>query len=173
MESYQVQALGKIIKDHMEVTNVTLAAIETVLNGSELAVNKIITAKSILNKSTHKVIAGAKRKKAIADPNAPKKPLSGYQMYLKDKSAELRAQNPEVDAKKVFTLVAEEWKKLSQSEKDVFNDRSSLLKEEYKSVLAQYNENKVVSDEEDGGDGGDEERKSKKSKKSKKKKRKH
>merc|ERR1711976_1161055 len=104
-----------------------------------------------------------KKRKEKRDPNAPKKPLSGYQIYLQDKSQELRSNNPGIDAKEVFSLVAKEWQQLTQPQKD-----------RYQKDLAEYEENKEskrqrLSDDNEETDS-DEEKRSKKKKKDKKKK---
>jgi len=82
-------------------------------------------------------VKGAKFKK---DPNAPKRPLSGYFMFLGDKRETVKAQYPDLSHKECLGKMGGMWKELSDADKKVFNDKAALAKKEYAVELAKYKE---------------------------------
>lgn len=55
---------------------------------------------------------GKRGKKTEVDGEAkPKKELSPYNIFMKEKMAELKEKHPEMNAKDKFKIVAEEWSK--------------------------------------------------------------
>eukprot|EP00613_Pedinella_sp_CCMP2098_P071977 CAMPEP_0171913252 /NCGR_PEP_ID=MMETSP0993-20121228/11615_1 /TAXON_ID=483369 /ORGANISM="non described non described, Strain CCMP2098" /LENGTH=754 /DNA_ID=CAMNT_0012547207 /DNA_START=29 /DNA_END=2293 /DNA_ORIENTATION=- len=85
--------------------------------------------------------AGAKKKrkvKAKKDPNAPKKPLTGYFIFMATAREGVKAENPEASVGELGKLMGAKWKALSDEEKAPFNEKSEAAKEEYKVALAAY-----------------------------------
>jgi len=73
-----------------------------------------------------------KREKKLKDPNAPKKPLSGYLLFAKD----VRKENPET--KMATKAIAEMWKELDEGKKAKYNKKSKKASEAYKAQIAEY-----------------------------------
>lgn len=68
--------------------------------------------------------ASAKKRKAAdkkkaKDPNAPKRPVTGYLAYSKDHMHKLKEANPEMPHKALVGLVTEQWNNLPEEEKKV------------------------------------------------------
>jgi hypothetical protein len=58
-------------------------------------------------------------KKKAKDPNAPKRPVTGYLAYSKDHMHVLKEANPEMPHKVLVGLVTEQWNNLPEGEKKV------------------------------------------------------
>lgn len=61
----------------------------------------------------------AKKPKKKKDPKAPKAAMTGYLLYLNDARARVQQANPGILQKDIMTKVAEEWKTLTDADKQV------------------------------------------------------
>lgn len=84
-------------------------------------------------------------KKKNRDP-ALKKPPTGYILYCNETRESLKKKNPELSPKEVMAKLGQMWKALPDKKKKVYNDRSAVLKEEFK---ARTEAAKPVEDEEE------------------------
>jgi len=82
-----------------------------------------------------------KKKKPPKDPNAPKRPSTGFFLFVAEKREEVKASLPPEEQNKV-TLVTKKcgamWKNASEEEQAKYKDRSKALKEKYDEDLAAY-----------------------------------
>lgn len=62
---------------------------------------------------------GDKKEKKKKDPNAPKGALSGYMFFVKEKRAEVAAQNPEMAFGEIGKELGRLWKEVVGDEKEV------------------------------------------------------
>lgn len=67
---------------------------------------------------------GSKKRKAVKekkvkDPNAPKRPVTGYLAYSKDQMPKLKEANPTMPHKVLVGLITEQWTNLPEEEKKV------------------------------------------------------
>jgi hypothetical protein len=71
---------------------------------------------------------GGKKVKEV-DPSKPKvkRRLSGYQVYMKDARASVKADNPDLANPQIMTEIAKRWKALSDEEQQVFKDTAARL----------------------------------------------
>ena len=53
-----------------------------------------------------------KKQRAKKDPNAPKKPLSAYMLWLQDNRAAIKEEYPGISMTDVSKKAGEKWKKL-------------------------------------------------------------
>ncbi|KAJ9115694.1 hypothetical protein QFC20_001021 [Naganishia adeliensis] len=88
---------------------------------------------------------GSKKRKAVKekkvkDPNAPKRPVTGYLAYSKDQMPKLKEANPEMPHKVLVGLITEQWANLPEEEKKVYNDTFSAAMAEWKGKTAEYKE---------------------------------
>jgi structure-specific recognition protein 1 len=67
------------------------------------------------------------KKKAKKDPNAPKKALSSYMIYMSQNRARVKEKNPEASFGDLARLVSKEFKALSPEEKKKYEDKVSLM----------------------------------------------
>ena len=58
-------------------------------------------------------------KKAKKDPNAPKKPLSGYMLWLQDNREGIKRKNPGISVTEVSKKAGVMWKALASIDKKV------------------------------------------------------
>merc|ERR1712007_39694 len=73
------------------------------------------------------------------DPNAPRRPLSAYFLWLGDNRAEIAKALP--DGHKVADVAkagGEQWKKASAATKKKYEDQATTMKEEYNKELEAY-----------------------------------
>jgi len=77
--------------------------------------------------------------KKLKDPNAPKRPLSGYFMWMasgvRDK---LLAEMGGKDVAKIMKICGERWSKMAEEQKKVWQDKSKREKEVYDKKMVAY-----------------------------------
>lgn len=99
------------------------------------------------------VVEGKKKAKAPVDPNKPKRPLSGYQLFMADHNGEYKEKNPEANATTIMTMVAGAWSVLTPEQKETYLVRAEKLKEQYLVEMQKYVANQFKdSTAEVGGD---------------------
>merc|ERR1711934_276479 len=81
-----------------------------------------------------------KKGKKLKDPNAPKRPLSAYFIWLGEFRNRMKIENPQmVRDVKIFGVTAgEEWKKVSEEEREPFQQRHLILKANYEEAMKNY-----------------------------------
>lgn len=79
--------------------------------------------------------------KKIKDPNAPKKPISGFMYFNKHKVDEYKKKNPEQKIKvtEISKQSGIEWKGLKDEEKDKYLKMANKDKKRYEKEIAIYN----------------------------------
>jgi len=77
-------------------------------------------------------------KKAPKDANAPKKPLSSYFMFTRDRRAALKASQPDLKTTELAKAMSAEWKALDGAAKDKYTAEAAQAKAEYATKLAEY-----------------------------------
>jgi len=61
--------------------------------------------------------------------NHIKKPCSAYAIYLKETKKDIKAENPDLKMADILKVVAEKWKKLTDSERIIFQKKALVEKE--------------------------------------------
>jgi leucyl aminopeptidase (aminopeptidase T) len=79
-----------------------------------------------------------KSKKVKKDPNAPKKGLSAFMLFSRDKRTELKAAKPEVTFAEMGKLLGLAWKELSDKQREVYVKMAEEDKVRYTSDLETY-----------------------------------
>lgn len=62
---------------------------------------------------------GKKKRKAIKDPNAPKRPPGSYFLFSNDRRSKLASEKPNLNNNEIMALLADEWSKLGEKQKKV------------------------------------------------------
>jgi len=88
------------------------------------------------HKSEFLVVSSSSKKKR--DPNAPKKPLTGYIIYCQKEREALKAKHPEMSAKDLTRQLGANWNALSDKQKKKYNDQSAEDKKRYEAQMADY-----------------------------------
>lgn len=78
---------------------------------------------------------GSKKRK---DPDAPKKPLSSYFHFQAERRPVLQAENPNLKLMELSKILAEEWKALSDHEKQKYVALNKQDKERYAREMENY-----------------------------------
>jgi hypothetical protein len=77
--------------------------------------------------------------KSVKDPNAPKKALTSYMFFCKEKRVEIKASNPGLKLPQISKLLGAAWKALSEQEKKVYVDTALADKLRYSNEMSGYN----------------------------------
>jgi hypothetical protein len=72
------------------------------------------------------------------DPNAPKRPLSGYMLFSNDKRDEVRKANPEMKMPDIAKELGKMWNELKEKKKKHYMDKASEDKKRYDAEMAEY-----------------------------------
>eukprot|EP00521_Asterionellopsis_glacialis_P017915 CAMPEP_0195306422 /NCGR_PEP_ID=MMETSP0707-20130614/37193_1 /TAXON_ID=33640 /ORGANISM="Asterionellopsis glacialis, Strain CCMP134" /LENGTH=688 /DNA_ID=CAMNT_0040370639 /DNA_START=63 /DNA_END=2129 /DNA_ORIENTATION=- len=96
------------------------------------------TIDEVIDKATEKKNAKKRKKK---DPNYPKSPLSAYILFSNSIRAEVQKKNPENSFLSMGKTLGEEWKKLSDAEKQKWKDLAKKGQIEYEKKLKAYEAN--------------------------------
>ncbi|CAI5799315.1 High mobility group B3 [Podarcis lilfordi] len=78
---------------------------------------------------------GGKKKK---DPNAPKRPPSGFFLFCSEFRPNIKSTNPGISIGDVAKKLGEMWNNLSDGEKQPYNNKAAKLKEKYEKDVADY-----------------------------------
>jgi len=97
---------------------------------------------AISKSSKKKTSGGEKKKKKKKDPNAPKRYLSAYFFFLKDRRADLAKKNPKDSVTEIARKLGAAWKETSSSDRKKFEDKSAKDKERYEKEIKSYNAKK-------------------------------
>ncbi|XP_059398756.1 high mobility group protein B3b [Carassius carassius] len=81
---------------------------------------------------------GKKGQKQKKDPNAPRRPPSGFFLFCAEERPSIKAQNPSLGIGDVAKKLGEMWNNLSDSEKQPFLSKANKLKDKYQKDMADY-----------------------------------
>ncbi|EFC49119.1 hypothetical protein NAEGRDRAFT_82958 [Naegleria gruberi] len=114
-------------------------------------------------------MAGKKSTKK-KDPNAPKKPKTGYFLFCDEHREAAKAKTGEKkSASEVSKVLGEMWNSLSDEQKKPYNDKYKKSLDGYNAQMEEYKKNKPSSEDEEESDSDGEKKKRKRgSKKAKK-----
>lgn len=91
-----------------------------------------------------------KKKRKTKDPDAPKRPLGPYFYYFKDNNTRVKELHPEFIQKEVVSKIAQDWKNLTEEQKQPYVERSKQDKMRYIQEKEAYDERKRKEEEEAG-----------------------
>ncbi|XP_071848576.1 FACT complex subunit SSRP1-like isoform X2 [Apostichopus japonicus] len=81
-----------------------------------------------------------KKKKQNEDPNKPKRPASGYMLWLNETRSKLKEKYPDFGVADIAKKAGEIWNKLDNKEE--WKEKANVLKEKYQEQMKVYNENR-------------------------------
>jgi structure-specific recognition protein 1 len=79
-----------------------------------------------------------KKPKVVKDPNAPKKPMGAYFLWMGEARAATKAANPEATTGELSKVMGVAWKALGEEEKAPFHARAQDEATRYKEAMAAY-----------------------------------
>uniref|UniRef100_A0A2K5ZMZ4 High mobility group protein B3 n=1 Tax=Mandrillus leucophaeus TaxID=9568 RepID=A0A2K5ZMZ4_MANLE len=80
----------------------------------------------------------AKGGKKEEDPNAPKRPPSGFFLFCSEFHPKIKSTNPDISIGDVAKKLGEMWNNLNDSEKQPYITKAAKLKEKYEKDAADY-----------------------------------
>lgn len=92
-----------------------------------------------------------KKKRKTKDPDAPKRPLGPYFYYFKANNSKVKQEHPEFIQKEVVSKIAQDWKELSDEQKQPFVEQSNEDKQRYIREKEAYDERKRKEEQDAGG----------------------
>ena len=123
----------------------------------------------VKKEKVEKPVKEKKEKKVAKKAEGPKKPLTSYFLFVKEKTASVKETHPDMASKDVAKTLGGMWKSLSDAEKLPYTEKAAADRARYQAEK----EANPVSDEsasESENESGDEDNKGKKAKKEKKEK---
>ena len=85
-----------------------------------------------------KIMKTSTKRKAQKDPNAPKRPHTGYIIFCTEKRDDVKKANPDLSATQITSKLAATWKVLPNSTKQLYLDKAAADKGRYKQELSTY-----------------------------------
>ena len=82
--------------------------------------------------------SGKKNLSANSSVGAPKKPTTSYFCYMKERREAIKSKQPDIGNKEIISKMAEEWKKLSDQEKEKYNALANKDKIRYANEMKNY-----------------------------------
>jgi len=79
-----------------------------------------------------------KRVKMEKDPNAPKKPSSAYFLFMNEKRAQVKEENPDASIGDTAKIIGALWGKMSAEDKEGWNAKYEVAKERYNEEFNEY-----------------------------------
>jgi len=76
------------------------------------------------------------------DPAAPKKPGSAFMFYLVSQRDDAKKKNPGLKLTELLKLLGQNWKELSESDKQKYQDMATKDKDRYQDEMDAYNKSK-------------------------------
>lgn len=101
-------AIDKLVE---EIHTVLMEKDSDLLESLEDYLGEIVKAtKENLKTETKQMVKNVKGKK-VKDPNAPKRPPSAYNLFVKDKMKELSEEHPEITRQNLMKMAVQDWHK--------------------------------------------------------------
>lgn len=86
----------------------------------------------------------------VKDPNMPKRPMSGYFVFMEDFRKVYKEEHPDSKGvKEVAKEAGAKWKSMTDEEKKPYLDKAAELKAEYEKAMEAYNADNGEEDPED------------------------
>ena len=74
------------------------------------------------------------------DKNAPKRAMNAYFLFANENRNKIQSQNPDLKITEISKILSENYKKLSDKERKVYEDKNAKDKERYEREMAVYQE---------------------------------
>ena len=82
-----------------------------------------------------------KKTKKMKNPNAPKRALSAWIIYTNEQRPKFKANNPEKSTTELTTLMSQEWRNMTDSDKKKYEDLAKVDKERYMKEKEEFESN--------------------------------
>merc|ERR1711981_1509356 len=75
------------------------------------------------------------------DPNAPKRPLSGYFLFMADERANVKKANPDWGVADIAKELGGRWSNMDEAQKKKYQEKAAKDKERYEAEMKKYTNN--------------------------------
>ena len=82
-----------------------------------------------------------KKNKKMKNPKAPKRALSAWIIYTNEQRPKFKADNPEKSTTELTTLMSQEWRNMTDSDKKKYEDLAVVDKERYMKEKDEFKSN--------------------------------
>ncbi|XP_042202637.1 FACT complex subunit SSRP1-like [Callorhinchus milii] len=94
--------------------------------------------KIVREKTVRKKPEGRKGKGKNKDPNAPKRPMSAYMLWLNASREKIKAQHSGISVIELSKRAGEMWKAMSKEQKEEWDEKAVLAKKEFDKKMEEY-----------------------------------
>ena len=78
------------------------------------------------------MLSSVNQNKKLPKRKSEKKPrISGYHLFMKEERIKVKQEQPDIRPQELTSVVAKSWKALSDGDKETYNERAKVLKEEH------------------------------------------
>ena len=81
-------------------------------------------------------------KRGSKNKDAPKRPITAYFFYLKERRESLKKEKPSLDNKEILKAIGVEWNELSKEKKKKYETMANEDKKRYEKEKNEYNKSK-------------------------------
>ena len=83
-----------------------------------------------------------KRSKGMKDTDAPKRAISAFFFYNKERRETLKKEQPNLDNKQIIATMSKEWNELSEEKKKPYVEKAEADKKRYEEEKKKYDAKK-------------------------------
>merc|ERR1712150_438355 len=91
-------------------------------------------------RSAKETKADKKKGKKEKDPNKPKRPLSGYFLFMGDERAKVKEEHPDWKTGDIGKELGNRWNNLDATRKKKYTDQAAKGKAQYEKDMEEYND---------------------------------
>ena len=96
-----------------------------------------------VNQAFLTILLEEKKTKAKKDKNAPKRAISAFFFYQKERRESLKKEQPSLDNKQIISKMSEEWNNMNDSQRIPYAKLAEQDKARYEREKKEYEKNKV------------------------------
>merc|ERR1711988_1977111 len=89
------------------------------------------------------------RGKKAKDPNAPKRPMGAYFLFMNDHRDATKAENPEMKIGEIAKILGQKWANLEKEEKEKYEEQAKQAKAKYEEAKKKYDAGEPADEEEE------------------------
>ena len=88
--------------------------------------------------STAETVGSGSKKKKVKDPNAPKRPMSAYLLFVKEMRGDITQENPALKNTEVLSELGRKWRNMDESSREPYVKEAKSKSEEYFLAMKKY-----------------------------------
>lgn len=135
--------LPKFVPGNRSTTNEVVSTISAPTN--KPATGQVDPLAIVIEKIVPKVEEKAKKRKGKKekDPNAPKRALTAYFLFMADERTKVKEANPGFGVGEVAKEIGSRWNNMDEFQKEKYTEQSAKNRARYEAEMKEYKENKA------------------------------